>query len=96
MVILYCLGVAVVSNGTTPILLTSSFYLDFMSTTYPNDLLPKSTKSAAVVDKLALPSPPVNLKIAAAGEVSADNSVEIQISWNPPTPDAIVDLYTVS
>lgn len=46
-------------------------------------------------EDLELSSPPRDVTITALSDSVEDGSIAIQISWKSPSPDSVVDLYTV-
>ena len=46
-------------------------------------------------ENLELLLPPRDVTITALGDPLDDGSIAIQITWKSPSPDSVVDLYTV-
>lgn len=73
-----------------PLLLAS--YGEGMTT----PLFTGTSDAVALFNDLRLDNWPVDLNVKSVGEVTKDGTVEIKITWKPPSADAVVDIYTVS
>jgi len=87
-----------VSSSEIPEMSTDDSTLPFTDTSFysSSTIIFDSTPLFDGQPDMPLNTPPVDLEVFALSDVDDDNSVEILVKWEPPYPEAPVDLYTVS
>ncbi|KAF6040200.1 hypothetical protein EB796_001481 [Bugula neritina] len=86
-----------VSSSEIPEMSTDDSTLPFTDTSFysSSTIIFDSTPVFDGQPDMPLNTPPVDLEVFALSDVDDDNSVEILVKWEPPYPEAPVDLYTI-